>query len=205
MSTPLQHQAAPTRTRSVAVAQVVTDTLAPIHIAITNACALAINATSWLHGLAWGALAAIFIGIVPALFVQRGIRRGRWADRHISERQKRPVAIVFAGACVMLGIGVLHAAGAPRDLIVLIIAQLTGMVVALFITLAWKISIHAATAFGSVPILVMTFGPWLGLTALIAILIGWSRITLRAHTLAQVIAGGALGASVAWVVYATLR
>ena len=39
-------------------------------------------------GLAWGAVAALFAGVIPMVFISRGVRRGRWADRYVGA--KRP-------------------------------------------------------------------------------------------------------------------
>ena len=72
------------------------------------------------------------------------------------------------------------------------------------ITTMWKISIHCAVASGSVAILALLFGP-LALTgyALVALL-GWSRVAVKDHTVAQVVAGAVLGAGAAALAYAAL-
>jgi membrane-associated phospholipid phosphatase len=73
------------------------------------------------------------------------------------------------------------------------------------VTTEWKISIHCAVASGAVAILALTYGPpMLAGYALVA-LTGWSRIALRQHTSAQVLAGTARGALAAALTYLALR
>ena len=66
-------------------------------------------------------------------------------------------------------------------------------------------SIHSAVAAGSLVILALTFGPRLLVAAPLLAVVGWSRVRLRDHTVAQVLAGGVLGALIAGVVFGQLR
>ena len=72
------------------------------------------------------------------------------------------------------------------------------------ITTVWKISIHCAVASGSVTILALLFGPWLAPAYLLVALTAWSRVVLKDHTPAQVIAGSLLGVAAAVVTYAII-
>ena len=72
------------------------------------------------------------------------------------------------------------------------------------ITTVWKISIHCAVASGSVVILALSFGPLVWPAYALVVLLAWSRVTLRDHTVAQVVAGAVLGALAAVVAYAVL-
>ncbi|WP_183068392.1 hypothetical protein [Streptomyces sp. gCLA4] len=57
-------------------------------------------------------------------------------------------------------------------------------------------SVHAGVSAGGVAVLAMTHGPWVLLACPVVAVVGWSRVVLRDHTLAQVLAG-ASGAVVA--------
>jgi membrane-associated phospholipid phosphatase len=72
------------------------------------------------------------------------------------------------------------------------------------ITTVWKISIHCAVACGSVTILSLIYGPWLIPAYALVALTAWSRVALKDHTTAQVIAGCVLGAAAAAVTYAII-
>jgi membrane-associated phospholipid phosphatase len=72
------------------------------------------------------------------------------------------------------------------------------------ITTVWKISIHCAVASGSVTILTLLFGPWLIPAYLLVALTGWSRVVVKDHSTAQVIAGSLLGLAAAVATYAII-
>lgn len=79
------------------------------------------------------------------------------------------------------------------------------ILLALLVTAFWKISIHAVIVAGTVVILVLVLGlPLTALAPLVA-LTAWARVALGDHTPAQVMAGGALGAIVAGVVFTNVR
>ena len=61
-----------------------------------------------------------------------------------------------------------------------------------FINLKWKISVHAMGITGPVTAL-MFINPWFFILGLLGPLVMWSRITLKKHTLGQVLAGLTLG------------
>ncbi len=188
------------------LAQVVTEVCAPVVLSI--GLLLIVGAASTpnpLVGLGWGLLAALFVGVIPYGFLLLGIRRGRWTDRHVRIREQRTVPLTFAIASVVVGVGVLAVSGAPQQLIALVIAGLTGLAVTVVLTLAWKISIHTAVASGTATILFLVFGPALLLTWPLVAAVGWSRMELRDHSPAQVIAGAVVGTLVAAAVFTTLR
>jgi membrane-associated phospholipid phosphatase len=69
------------------------------------------------------------------------------------------------------------------------------------ITTVWKVSIHCAVASGSVTLLALLFGPWVTPAYALVALTAWSRVALKDHTIAQVLAGIVLGAAAAAVSY----
>ena len=72
------------------------------------------------------------------------------------------------------------------------------------ITTVWKISIHCAVASGAVTMLALIFGPWVVPAYALVALTAWSRVVLRDHTTAQVVAGSILGALAAIASYAII-
>jgi membrane-associated phospholipid phosphatase len=153
----------------------------------------------------WGVGAAAFTAGVPMAYVFRGVRRGRLTDHHIPEREHRRGPLLFGLASVAVGTTGLVLLGAPRQLLALLAAGATGLVVFALVTAQWKMSIHAGVAAGTVAVLVAVYGP----VALVAVplvpLIGWSRLVLKAHTVAQVVAGTTVGAVIAATVFPALR
>jgi membrane-associated phospholipid phosphatase len=157
-----------------------------------------------LRGLAWGAVAAVFAGVLPTLFIDRGIRDGRWADRNVGAKRPRLIVLAFIIASVAVGLILMVGLGAPTELSGYFGCMLGSIAVLAAITTVWKISIHCAVASGSVTILALLFGPWLVPAYLLVALTGWSRVAVKDHTTAQVIAGSVLGAVAAVITYALI-
>jgi membrane-associated phospholipid phosphatase len=155
-------------------------------------------------GLAWGAVAAVFAGVLPTVFISRGIRDGRWADRNVGAKRARLIVLTFIIASVAVGLALMVSLGAPTELSGYFGCMLGSIAVLAAITTVWKISIHCAVAAGSVTILALLFGPWLVPAYLLVALTGWSRVALKDHTTAQVVAGSLLGAVAAVVTYALI-
>ncbi len=72
------------------------------------------------------------------------------------------------------------------------------------INLRWKISAHVMGLTGPLVFLFPLFGWKLLWTLPLIVLLAWARVTLRAHTIAQVVAGGVAGIALtilqAWII-----
>ena len=157
-----------------------------------------------VKGLAWGAVAALFAGVLPTVFIKRGIRHGRWHDRNVGAKGPRLIVLAFIIASVAVGLALLAGLGAPTELSGYFACLLGSVAVLAAITTVWKVSIHCAVASGSVTILALLFGPWLVPAYLLVALTCWSRAALKDHTTAQVIAGSLLGVVAAVATYAII-
>ena len=156
-------------------------------------------------GLAWGVVAALFAAVLPTAFISRGVRRGRWADRNVGARRPRLMVLGFILASVAAGLAVLALGGAPAQLTWYFGCMLASVAVLAAITTAWKISIHCAVASGAVTLLALMYGPWVTPGSLLVAVTAWSRVELRDHTRAQVVAGTLLGVAAAAGSYALMR
>lgn len=180
-----------------------TDLLEPTNWLIVTVLAVGWHADG-RAGLAWGLLAAVFAGVIPALFLSYGVRRGLWGDRTVGARRPRLIVLGFITASVAAGLVVLLVAGAPRLLTGYLAFMLGSVAVLAAITFVWKISIHCAVASGAVAILAFTYGPLVLVGYALVALLCWSRVALGDHTVPQVIAGSVLGAIAAALAYAAL-
>lgn len=143
--------------------------------------------------MAYGALAALFVCVIPLLLLLVLVRLGKVSDHHVSDRKQRAPVLLMALGSIVAGLLVLEAAGAPESVVAMVLAVVGGVVVLAGVSPFWKISGHAAAISSSVVIAVMMLGPaWLPLLLLIPA-VGWSRVVLRAHTAAQVVAGSLFG------------
>ena len=184
-------------------AQWVTYLLEPKNWIIATTLAVGWHAAG-LRGLAWGAVAAVFAGVLPTLFINRGIRDGRWVDRNVGAKRPRLIVLAFIIASVAVGLVLMVGLGAPTELSGYFGCMLVSVAVLAAITTVWKISIHCAVACGSVTILGLMYGPRVIPCYALVALTAWSRVVLKDHTTAQVIAGCVLGAAAAAVTYAVI-
>jgi membrane-associated phospholipid phosphatase len=182
------------------LARAVTEILAPANLAVTQLLLVSWYSSPGIAGLGSGLLTATFCGLIPYGIVIAGVHRRRWSDRHLRVRQQRRIPFLLAIASVLVGLALLLALHAPRQVVALVVAMLTGLAATMLVTLWWKVSVHTAAASGTVAILVVTFGPPLILAVPAIALVAWSRIRLGDHTPAQTLAGAALGGLVATTV-----
>ncbi|MGF1425713.1 hypothetical protein [Kitasatospora sp. LaBMicrA B282] len=158
-----------------------------------------------LAGIGWGLVAALFSAVIPILFIKWGEKKGHWGDRHVRRRQDRLYVIPGILLSVAAGLTLTYCLGGPREVTALVIAMLVSLFVVLAITVWWKVSVHTAVSAGAIAILVLAYGPWPLLLSPLVPVIGWSRVKLRDHTLAQVVVGTFLGAVVGGAVFQLLR
>lgn len=179
-------------------ARALTEVFSPAILVIALLFGVAIHASpTTSRGLLYGAVTAFFAGGLPYAILLLGIRRGHLGDRHIRERSERPTMMAIGLVSVTVGLLLTWWLGAPRALFALVAAMLAGIAVTLAITAFWKISIHTATAAGTLAVLVIEFGPALWATLAIVAALAWARVVLRDHTPAQVTAGAVVGFGVA--------
>jgi membrane-associated phospholipid phosphatase len=143
--------------------------------------------------MVYGALAALFVCVLPLLLLLVLVRRGKVTDHHVSDRKQRAPVLLMALASILAGLLVLASVGAPQSVIAMVLAVVGGVVVLAGVSPFWKISGHAAAISCSAVIGVLMLGAaWAPLLLLIPA-VGWSRVVLRAHSLAQVVAGSLFG------------
>ncbi|MEU9304854.1 hypothetical protein [Streptomyces sp. NPDC048269] len=193
-----------TRPNESRAARLITDVLDPKTWIIADTMLTGWH-TSRLAGIGWGLLGCLFAAVIPLAFIKYGIRRGRWSDRHVGQRQQRIIVMSFIVSSVATGMLLLWAFDSPQTMIALVAAMLVTLAALLAVTPAWKISVHAAVSSGSVAMLAMTYGPWLLLAFPVVAAVSWSRVELKDHTLGQVLAGAAVGGAVAASTFALVR
>ncbi|TLM73824.1 phosphatase PAP2 family protein [Pseudarthrobacter sp. NamB4] len=146
--------------------------------------------------MGYGALAALFVCVLPLFLLLVLVRLGRVTDHHVSNKGQRAPVLLMALASILAGLVVLGAAGAPESVVAMVLAVVAGVVVVAGVSPFWKISGHAAAMSSSTAITVLMLGPaWFPLLLLIPA-VGWSRVVLRAHSVAQVVAGSLFGGTV---------
>jgi membrane-associated phospholipid phosphatase len=187
-------------------ARILTEVFAPAVLAATMPMVIALYVTTSIAaGVGWGLLAVLFSSVIPYGIIWLGVRHGHLTDHHIGVRTQRRKPLIFGLASVLAGLLVLTVAGAPRQLVAMVVVMFVVLLVVTAINQRWKLSAHSAVAAGSVTVLVMVFGPALLVATLLVVSVGWSRVQLRDHTPSQVVAGAVSGAVLAAATFAPLR
>jgi hypothetical protein len=174
-------------------ARTVTNVLQPRNVLGAGLTGVGALSTGNLAGAGWGLFAALCAGIAPAAYIEFERRRGTWGDRHVVDRRQRPRVFAVILASIGLGVAVMGLAHAPAVIEVSMIGLWGMTVVLLAVNTVWKISVDAAVASAVVGLLAAFGSPWWLLGYLGVAVVCWSRVTLAYHSVAQTVAGAALG------------
>lgn len=137
-------------------------------------------------------VSTFFLSIGPMLYVFWLYATDRISDLDMSVRAERE--LVFSAFVVLdvLGAIALWILHAPRLMIAAMLGYLVSTLIVQYITRYWKISTHAIGITAPLAALTMLYGrqplPFMVLIPMVC----WARVYLKAHTIAQVVAGAAL-------------
>ncbi len=171
-------------------ARYISNILNPAVVSIPLVLLVALYHASDLRtGLGYAGLTLFFLSFGPLMYILLGVRLGKLSDVDVSRRTERTGPFLFGLLSVMLGTVVLLYLHAPKDLETLMLGSLLCGLVMVVTTWWWKISVHTATLAAALTLLTAFYGfIMLPLFCLLG-LVSWSRVFLRRHTTAQVIAG----------------
>jgi hypothetical protein len=186
------------------VATTVSFIASPLFVAIPTFLVIALyTASDPLQGLLWWGITVLGISLAPLLFIARGVRAGRYSDRHLSLREQRLIPLLFCIGCVVMVLLVLLSLRASH----LLMATLTTVIVALCVATGitvrgkWKISFHLVGIAGAVMALVIIVGSLCLLLSPLVVLTAWARWRVQAHTMLQACAGAVLAVVITVVVF----
>jgi membrane-associated phospholipid phosphatase len=143
----------------------------------------------------------LFTGILPALPIWLMMRKGEVQDLFISKKEERTMPYLFSlMAYVFWALFMWRTLQFPLFIVAMGMGSAISIFVIVFVNLKWKISAHAAGMGG---LCGSVFGVcyrtainpvWLfTIILVISALVALSRLELKAHTPAQVLAGFAVG------------
>lgn len=151
-------------------------------------------------GIRWDAAPTVIASIlimcgVPTVYVIVLVKKGVFANFHVSDRRQRKYLFPVLIICFAVTVYLLWRDPAIGRLVVAVLALgLPNIVVIALISLRFKVSLHCAGIGGLIAAVAYPFGLWgiiVGVASLL--LTAWSRVRLKEHTLAEVIAGSLLG------------
>ncbi|MCL2115840.1 MAG: phosphatase PAP2 family protein [Methanobrevibacter sp.] len=134
----------------------------------------------------------LFFGtIIPVLFLLVW-RKVKGVDMDYTIKESRNYPLLIATLIYFLGAFILWLSSANPLTIAVMFCYGSNTLIVFFINLKWKISVHAMGVTGPTSVLIC-INPWFFIFGLIGPLVMWSRITLKKHTVSQVLAGSLLG------------
>jgi hypothetical protein len=182
--------------RSQELARVLTNALNPFAIFTALFALVALAEAGVVSGLLY-LMVELLAAAAVAGYVLFMRRRSRVGDFWISARAERLLPAVFLLAAFVVLLGVLELLDSPQNLFLLTLSIGLASTAVAGITLLWKASAHCTVAGHAAAAGLLLLGPF-GLLFLLALpLVVWSRMTLKAHTLPQTLAGAAVGAGFA--------
>ncbi len=157
------------------------------------------------HWFLWCCVTITCATTLPSILFLIMLKRGTIADLHVSNRSERPFAYGVMILCYGVGTELARRTGAPRRTILLMAAMtLCLMIGAAVNQMVFKCSLHTMSAALAAVALPIAYGSAF-LPALAAIgAVGWARVTLRAHTAGEMVAGAIVGAVVGTLVFTLL-
>ncbi len=154
----------------------------------------------------WLSVGLILIVIGPTIgYFFTAAARSNKIDIDISNRADRLIPLMIASLGALIG-GYIVSTRLHIPSLLLVSNVLVAMLLVLTLTtFVWKISIHASTLMVIVTLMVIFRGPTYLPLYLLILPVGWARIYLKQHTIAQLIAGSTIGIVVTYIAALILR
>ena len=138
--------------------------------------------------------------VIPTVLIHFYRRHHGWSLIDLGQKERRAVPYVISILCYFLCIYLMEFLHIPHFMMSIVTAALFIQITCAMINVWWKISTHTAAIGGVAGGLFVFaeffgFNPvwWLSLTFIVAGVLGTSRMILRQHSLAQVVAGFLVG------------
>ena len=172
----------------IRVARLVSTIFSPITISLPVIILIALyhNEPS---ALLFAAITLFFLSIGPMLYILIGVSLGKFTDVDVSVRSQRTGPFLFSIVSSSLGFIILLLNHAPKNLQTVMLTTILTGIIFMIVTFWWKISMHASSLSGAVTMLAVLYGRMVLPVYLLVVLVGWSRVVLKRHTIAQVTAG----------------
>lgn len=182
----------PPRTLRIRIARYISAILSPIAVSIPTALMVALyRAQNQLQAIGYTLLTLLFVTVGPMLYILIGVKLGKFTDMDVSQRSQRVGPFIISLLSILAVFVLLAFIQGPHTLrAALLLTFFLGLLMML-VTLwgHWKISIHASSLAGAVTLLTALYGQIVLPAYTLVVLVCWSRVVLRRHTLGQVIAG----------------
>ncbi|MFC1899888.1 phosphatase PAP2 family protein [Chloroflexota bacterium] len=187
------------------IANLISNIFNPFLVSLVLILVLSLQSTvNSSDALKW-VLVSVVIGILPIfLTIVYLVYSRRLEGVLIVSRKQRTKIFIITGICAGIGGLLLPYLGAPITLVATFASGLIAAVIFMGVNFFWKISLHSAFLAAAATILIMLFGSVVAAISVLVPVVGWSRVELKHHSLAQVTAGALLSASIVFTVFTIL-
>jgi len=135
-------------------------------------------------------LVALIFGFTALIVLFLTFRkRGRIVDLDASVKEERTTPFLISVGFYVIGLIILIAFNVNIISIAFWFCYISNTLVTILINRYWKISAHAMGAAGPLAAVTFVFGPVALVFLSLVILVGWARVRLKVHNVAQVFAG----------------
>ncbi len=186
-----------------AIARLLSDIFNPALVMVGLTIGVVSYGSSGYSGWVWLLWSLPVLSLPPIAYIGWLVRHGEAVDIHLPNRQTRLKPLIFTLVWMSVWVVLLSYFDMAEVLVSLLKGALLQFTILSLITLFWKISFHSATISTAIAIAIALDNVpsvWLIAITTLVFLIGWARIYLRRHTLAQVIAGGLVGGVVGYFI-----
>jgi membrane-associated phospholipid phosphatase len=187
-------------------ARLVSDVVSPPVVWAVTAVPLSIYADAGAgHAGLYAAIYIVLVCVLPIVYIALMVKRGKITDIHIKVRRQRIIPYMITILCAGLATLILWMISAPPLVTMFAVFSMMQIVIMLIVTTKWQISMHSLGITSAVFALGGMFG--VGTAALFSPLIpivGAARVVLKRHTVAQVIAGGCVGAVMTAILFSVV-
>jgi membrane-associated phospholipid phosphatase len=134
-------------------------------------------------------VAVIFGFIAPIILFTLLRRKNKLVDLDASNKDERTLPYMISILFYVAGLLILISFKVNIILIAFWFCYISNTIFTILINKHWKISAHAMGAAGPLALIVFIYGPSALFFSALVLLVGWSRIQLKVHTVIQVVAG----------------
>lgn len=160
---------------------------------------------SLYNGLRWRFIVILFLidGLIPFIYFVHLLRAKEISDWDTTKRTQR--FRLYGFVILVHAIGVMFAWILGKIILAKILFAFWILALAFsLITLFWKISIHTGVSSAAVAFLMILAGSRMAGLFILVLLIGWARIVIKKHTLAQALAGMILAPALLFITFILL-
>lgn len=126
-------------------------------------------------------------------------------DFDMTRREDRIVPLLLVSLGAVIGGYFINSRLVGSNLLVFSNTLAAMLITLTIVTFVWKISLHAATLMALTTLLVLFRSPYFVLLYPLILPVGWARLLLKQHTLAQLIAGSLIGIIVTYMATVLFR